>query len=119
MSNNDLPDIIRLAQESSLYGFDTTMIDTVKRTPEENLRAFVVQLTTKTFKSVAEQLAGAEKAIRKGMDGAPGNFAQGGGNYEKNIVLLAKNLQNLTNKIANNIYTIQKVQNFNTSQQNI
>lgn len=67
MDHSDLLETLKYAQEISQYGFDCSMIDTLKRSPEQNLRAFMIQLTTKTLKILAEQLLTAEKTFRKAI----------------------------------------------------
>jgi hypothetical protein len=43
------------------------MIDPIKRTPQQNLRAFILHLNTKTLKGLADQLLSIEGTFQKAM----------------------------------------------------
>lgn len=80
-SNSDqaeLLEALKYAEEMAQYGMDTSMIDPSKRTAQQNIRAFIVHLHTKTFKSLAEQLSTTERAFRKAMEGQASSFTHQG-----------------------------------------
>jgi hypothetical protein len=91
------------------YGMDTSMIDRTKRTPPQNLRAFIIHMQTKTLKLISEQLLASERVFRKAIEGQQ-QFSHQSESSERNIMAISKHLAGFANKISNNIYSIKKAQ---------